>query len=139
MKTLVQVYIDEISALIESVPELRGKVERSPVRAKDRNASPVITLLPGREKVEEASVATVNRHRELQVLVHTSGDEHMDVSERTFLIIHPIIMGYSADSLVLVQEIGTDDPRYRDGDLTRQVVTRRYLLTYQTADDSLSQ
>lgn len=139
MKNLVAIYIDALLARIESVPSLQGAVERSPVRAHTRDASPVITILPGREKVEEASIARVNRHREVQVLVHTSGNEHMDLCEQTFSLIHPLIMTYTADSLTQIQEIGTDDPRYSNGDLTRQVVTRRYLLSYQTADDSLSQ
>ena len=139
MKTRVQLYVEGVRAALRAAPQFPAKVEDSPVRAHTFVQDRVITVQPGSETVTEGATPRVNRVREIHLLVHTAGDNGLDLSESIFAAAHPIVMNFTGPGLVQVQELRTDEPRYANGDLERQVITRRYLFYYQTADDSLSE
>ncbi|HBQ90938.1 MAG TPA: hypothetical protein DD803_15995 [Alcaligenes faecalis] len=139
MKTRVQLYVEGVRAALRAEPGFPAKVEDSPVRAHTFVQDRVITVQPGSETVTEGATPRVNRVREIHLLVHTAGDNGLELSESIFAAVHPIVMNFSAPGLVQVQELRTDEPRYANGDLERQVITKRYLFYYQTADDSLSE
>lgn len=137
MTTLVQKYIQGLRNTLRTAEGFPAAIEDSPVRAYKRNEQ-IVSLMPGAEKVVGASHPKVTRQREVHLLVHTSGDEHLVLCEQILEAAHPLIMNFSSENLIQVDEVQTDEPRYANGDMTRQVVTRRYLLTYQTFEDSLS-
>lgn len=139
MTTLVQQYIEGVRAALRASQSLPGEVEDSPVRAHTRDATAVVTVLPGREQVTQGATQCATRLREIHLVVHSAGDDHLALCEDLFEAAHPIVMAFRADNLVAVAELGTDEPRYANGDLTRQVVARRYLFTYQTDEHSLSE
>jgi len=139
VKTRVQLYVEGVRAALRAAPGFPAKVEDSPVRAHTFVQDRVITVQPGSETVTEGATPRVNRIREIHLLVHTAGDNGLDLSESIFGAAHPIVMSFSGPGLVQVQELRTDEPRYANGDLERQVITKRYLFYYQTADDSLSE
>ena len=139
MKTRVQLYVEGVRAALRAAPGFPAKVEDSPVRAHTFVQDRVITVQPGAETVTEGATPRVNRVREIHLLVHTAGDNGLDLSESIFAAAHPIVMNFFGPGLVQVQELRTDEPRYANGDLERQVITKRYLFYYQTADDSLSE
>ncbi|MFC3865852.1 hypothetical protein [Alcaligenes aquatilis] len=139
MKTRVQLYVEGVRAALRAAPGFPAKVEDSPVRAHTFVQDRVITVQPGSETVTEGATPRVNRVREIHLLVHTAGDNGLELSESIFAAAHPIVMNFSGPGLVQVQELRTDEPRYANGDLERQVITKRYLFYYQTADDSLSE
>lgn len=139
MKTRVQLYVEGVRAALRAASQVPAKVEDSPVRAHTFAQDRVITVLPGSETVTEGATPRVSRVREIHLLVHTAGDNGLDLSESIFAAAHPIVMNFSGPGLVQVQELRTDEPRYANGDLERQVITKRYLFYYQTADDSLSE
>lgn len=136
MSTLVKQYI---LGLREAVKGTGAKTEDSPIRAHAASDIQLVNILPGAERVvPETAVVRVTRQREIQVMVHTAGRDHLDACEDLFELIHPVIMAYREDSITQVDELRTVEPKYADGDLTRQVVAKIYLITYQTEDDSLS-
>lgn len=137
MTTLVQKYINGLRNMLRSADGFPAVIEDSPVRAYKRDEQ-VVSLMPGAEKVVGGSHPKVTRQREIHLLVHTSGDEHTSLCELIFEAAHPLIMKFSFENIIQVDEVQTDEPRYANGDMTRQVVTRRYLITYQTFEDSLS-
>lgn len=136
MSTLARQYI---RGLREAVKDAGAKTEDSPIRAHTASDTSLVSIQPGAERVvPEAAFNRVTRQREIQVMVHTSGRDHLEACEDLFELIHPVIMGYTEDSIIQVDELRTVEPKYADGDLTRQVVAKIYLITYQTEDDSLS-
>lgn len=137
MTTLASQYIKELRKSLRAIVDFPALIEDSPVRAFNRDTQ-ALCLTLGPEKVTSASHPMVTRQRELHVQVHTSGNDHLDISEAIFQSAHPLIMRFDSSGVVQVDELQTDEPRYANGDLTRQVVTRRYLITYQTLEDSLS-
>lgn len=139
MKTRVQLYVEGVRAALRAAPGLPAEVEDSAVRAHTFIRDKVLTVQLGAETVTEGATPRVNRVRELHVQVHTAGDNGLELSESIFAAAHPIVMNFSGPGLVQVQELRTDEPRYANGDLERQVITKRYLFYYQTADDSLSE
>ncbi|GAA5231751.1 hypothetical protein FOZ76_14495 [Verticiella sediminum] len=139
MTTLVQTYVEGLRAELIAAPGFPAEVESSPVRASTRQRPQVVTLLLGLETVADGSISRVNRAREVHLLVHTAGEDHIELSESVFEAAHPLVMGFSAPGIVGIQELRTDEPKYANGDLLRQVVTRRYLITYQTDEHSLSE
>ena len=92
----------------------------------------------GAESIQELLSPRVTRVREIHLIVHTCGDDHLQLAEEVFEAAQPIVMGYSGPNMVSIVEFGTDEPKYANGDLRRQVVTKRYRITYQTDDLELS-
>lgn len=138
MSTLVKRYIHDLRAAVKAAGV---KTENSPVRAHTSNDPAVVSIQPGAERVvPEASFGRVTRQREIHVMVHTAGNEHLEACEDLLELIHPLIMKYEdeEESIVQIDELSTEEPKYAKGDLTRQVTAKRYLITYQTEDDSLS-
>nr|WP_218940910.1 hypothetical protein [Allopusillimonas soli] len=133
----MQGYIAGLIDAFESGTGFPARIEKSPVRALNREDRQVLSILPGAESVQDSPVSMATREREILLVVHTAGDEHLDLAEAVFEAAHPIVMGFTAEGLVSVNEHGTDEPKYANGDLTRQVVTKRYRLIYQTDEHSL--
>lgn len=138
MTTLVQRYLDGLYAAIESMPDFPALTERSTLRAFKRDDGPMIVIHLGKEAVLEGPWPRSNRAREVLCTAHTAGEDREDQSEAVFEALQPIVMGFTADNLVQVEEIGTDEPKYAQADLNRMAVTKRFYFTYQTAADSLS-
>lgn len=136
--TLVEQYIVGIREALRNSQSLPGHVENSPMRAHGRDDPQVINVMPGAEKIVSAATPRVTRSREVHLTVLTAGNEHLELCEAVFEVAHPIVMGFNADGITQIDEIQTDEPRYAGGDLTRQAVTKRYLITYQTLENSLS-
>lgn len=139
MTTRTALYVKGIRAALGAVGAVPARLESSPVRAATRDAIPMLRVLPGREVVVSGSIGCTARHREVHLWLHTAGDDHLDLAERVFEAAHPIVMAFQASGLVSVEEVGTDEPKYADADLTRQVVVKRYLFIYQTDEHSLSE
>lgn len=135
--TQLQSYITGLIEAFENTPGFPARIEKSPVRALNRQDARVLSVLPGAESVQDSPVSMATREREILLVVHTAGDEHLDLAEAVFEAAHPIVMGFAAEGLVSVSEHGTDEPKYANGDLTRQVVTKRYRFIYQTDEHSL--
>lgn len=138
MTTLALRYVNDLRAALEAAPEFLAVVESSPVRAIGREEPMVISVQLGAESVESVHMPRATRTREIHVLVHTAGDEHQAMAEQVFEQAHPVIMAYAGPNVVGIAEFGTDEPKYVNGDLRRQVVNKRYRITYQTDEDSLS-
>lgn len=136
--TLFSSYIRGITDALEAAAGFPAVVERSPVRAATRDEARRVCVLPGAESVESTPLGRATREREILVNVHTSGDDHLDLAEETLAAVHPIVMLFSAEGIVSIREHGTDEPKYANADLRRQVVTKRYRITYQTDEHSLS-
>lgn len=139
MKTLLFVYLTGIQSMLREAENFPARVEKSPVRAMRAEDSMVVTVQPGAESVDTASGGRSTRIREIHLVAHTSGDEHLESAEQILGAAHPLIMNYAADGIVAIAEHGTDEPKYANGDLTRQVVTKRYRITYQTDEHSLEE
>lgn len=139
MTTLAMQYVTGLRAALEAAAGFAATVESSPVRAVARDEPKVISVQLGGESVEDVNTPRATRVREIHVLVHTAGDDHQEMAEEVFEQAHPIIMQYTGPNVVEVAEFGTDEPKYVNGDLRRQVVNKRYRITYQTYEDSLSQ
>lgn len=122
---------------LEASPDFPAAVEPSPVRAMTRQDRKTVCVLPGAEAVDAMPIGMATRARQIHVVVHTAGDDHLELSEEVFSAAHPVVMSFEMDGLVSVEEVGTDEPKYANGDLTRQVVTRRYRVVYQTDEHSL--
>lgn len=138
MTTRYQTYRDGIKAALLAATGLGAQVETSTLRAFTRNET-VLVLHSGKEIVsDEGPIGRATRMRELLCSVQTAGESRDDVAESVFAVALPIVLGYSAEGLVSLREMGTDDPKYVSGDLARMIVTKRFLLTYQTLEDSLS-
>ncbi|SAI58927.1 Uncharacterised protein [Bordetella ansorpii] len=135
MTTRLQQYIAGIS---DALTVAGLKVEGSPIQALQRQDSQVCTLLPGQEDVEASPVGRSTRGRLIRLAVHTAGDDHLAETEAVFEAAHPVIMAFVADGLVSIVELGTDEPQYVATDLSRQITGKRYLVTYQTDEHSLS-
>jgi len=139
MTTRLQRYVDELYAVVEQVDGFPAAVERSTLRAFRRDEHPMLVIHQGREVISPDSAwPRSTRVRELLCTVHTAGAERDTSSEEVFEALQPIVIGYVADGLVQIEELGTDEPKYLQGDLDRMAVTKRFRLTYQTLDDSLS-
>jgi len=139
MSTLFLEYVKGLRALLRADGSFPAKVEDSPVRASTRDDRQVICLLPGAEDVQLSAVGRSTRVRELLFVMHTSGDEHLDLAEQIAAALHPIVMLFDAPGIVQIAEHGTDEPKYVNGDLARQALTKRYRITYQTDEHSLSE
>lgn len=139
MISLAQRYVLDLrQALTEaSGAGFPAQVEPSPVRAVSREDPMVVSVQLGAESIQELSTPRVTRLREIHLIVHTCGDDHLELAERVFAAAHPIVMGYAGPNMVSIAEFGTDEPKYANGDLRRQVVTKRYRITYQTDEHSL--
>lgn len=140
MTTYVARIVRDLQAEIGASLVGIGRVERSPYRAMTVDESRVVSVLPGRETVVEGSTSRATRVREILVGFYTTGDDHLDDSEAVQEIVHPVVMGFYLDGIVKVEELGTDEPRWpRETDGRRQMVTKRYAITYQTDEHSLSE
>ncbi len=139
MTTLLRTYIDALYAEIETIPDFPARIERSTLRAFRREEYPVVVIHRGAEVISDDSPwPIVTRHRHLLVSVHGAGEDAEEDVETVFEILQPVLSRFAAAGLVQIEEAGTDEPKYAQGDLTRMVVTRRWRLTYQTQQDSLS-
>ena len=138
MTTLVEAYIDGIRSALRDAPSFPGFVESSPVRAMTREEHQVVCVLPGAESVVGGGIGRSTRVREIHLVAHTAGDEHLSLAEAIFSSAHPVLMKFDAAGIVSIEEHGTDEPKYANADLRRQVVTKRYRITYQTDEHSLS-
>lgn len=139
MTTLFQIYRDSIKSLIESPGNFPAIVETSTVRAFTREDGAVLVLHSGKEVIVDEAMPRVTRVRELLCSVHTRGEDGEDVAEAIFEALQPIVMGYTEEGIVQIDEFGTDEPKFVPGDLTRALVTKRFRITYQTLSDSLAQ
>jgi len=136
--THLQTYIKGLIAALRATPGFPGDIEESPVRAISRDRPQVLSIRPGAEAISADSPHDRStRVREIHVVVHTAGEDQVDLAEEVFEAAHPIIMTFEAEDLVAIEEHSTDEPKYANGDLTRQVVTRRYRFTYQTGAHAL--
>lgn len=138
MTTALQGYIDALYDSIEAlVPVIN--TERSPTLAIRREDCPVVVVHRGAEIISDDSPWPMStRHRQLLVTVHGAGDGAEDDIDAVFAKLQPIFANFVADGVVQLEELGTDEPKYANKDLTRALVTRRWRLTYQTRQDSLS-
>lgn len=137
MTTLAMQYVEDLRAALKAAPGFPAEVESSPVRAVAREAPMVISVQLGGESVESLNSPRVTRVREIHILVHTAGDDHQALAEKVFELAHPVVMAYDGPNVVEVIEFGTDEPKYVNGDLRRQVVNKRYRITYQTDEHAL--
>jgi hypothetical protein len=137
MTTLAMQYVLDLRAALEAAPGFPAEVESSPVRAIARETPMVISVQLGGESVESIHPPRATRVREIHVLVHTAGDDHQAMAENVFEQAHPVVIAYAGPNVVEVAEFGTDEPKYVNGDLRRQVVNKRYRITYQTDEHSL--
>jgi len=138
MTTLFAGYLRGITDAMEASATFPAVVERSPVRAATREEARRICVLPGAESVEGTPLGRATREREILLNVHTAGDDHLELAESVLEAAHPIVMLFRAEGIVSIREFGTDEPKYANGDLSRQVVSKRYRITYQTDEHSLS-
>lgn len=139
MTTRLQSYIDALYSAVETTPGFPAKTERSTLRAFKREEPAMLVIQPGREVVSpDSSWPMSTRIREVLCTAHTAGADRDDASEAIFEALQPIVMNFSAPALVLIEEFGTDEPKYAQADLDRMAVTKRFRITYQTAADSLS-
>ncbi|MFY3138009.1 hypothetical protein ACOTFF_15780 [Achromobacter xylosoxidans] len=138
MTSLAQRYVEDLrSALAGASGDFPAAVENSPMRAISREDPKVVSVQLGAESIQELLSPRVTRVREIHLIVHTCGDDHLQLAEEVFEAAQPIVMGYSGPNMVSIVEFGTDEPKYANGDLRRQVVTKRYRITYQTDEHSL--
>lgn len=137
MKNLALRYVQDLCAAFSATPGLTAVVESSPARAVSLDAPQVLLVQLGAESIEGVAPPRVTRQREIQLIVHTRGDDHLALTEQVFEQAHPVIMAYADPNIVMVAEFGTDDAKYANGDLRRQVVTKRYRITYQTDENAL--
>lgn len=139
MTTLYQTFRNGIKAALIATPGLGAQVETSTLRAFTRSETALV-LHSGKEFVsDDGPIGCATRVRELLCSAQTAGDARDDVAESIFEAALPVILGYAAAGLVSIQETGTDEPKYVPGDLGRMIVTKRFLLTYQTRENSLSE
>lgn len=138
--TLMQSYINALYAAVDQAPGFPAQTERSTLRAFRREDNCMLVIHLGRETVlDDSPWPRSNRAREVLCTVHTRGDDQGALSEATLEALQPIVMGFSADGLVQVEEIGTDEPKFVQADLDRMAVTKRFVFTYQTMADSLAE
>lgn len=139
MTTRLQGYIDALYAAVDAAPGFPASTERSTLRAFSRDEPAMLVIHQGKEVVlPDSPWPMATRVRELLCTAHTAGADRDDASEAIFEALQPIVMNLTAVSLVLIEEFGTDEPKYMQGDLDRMAVTKRFRLTYQTMADSLA-
>ncbi|MHA7123441.1 hypothetical protein ACWV16_22365 [Achromobacter xylosoxidans] len=138
MTSLAQRYVGDLRLALAGASEgFPAAVENSPMRAISREDPKVVSVQLGAESIQELLSPRVTRVREIHLIVHTCGDDHLQLAEEVFEAAQPIVMGYSGPNMVSIVEFGTDEPKYANGDLRRQMVTKRYRITYQTDEHSL--
>lgn len=137
MKNLALRYVEDLCAALRATPGLVATVETSPARAVSAEAQQVLLVQLGAESVEGVSPPRVIRKREIHLVVHTRAEDHMALVEQVFEQAHPVIMGYDGQNVLMVSEFGTDEAKFAESDLRRQVVTKRYHITYQTDEHAL--
>ena len=139
MTTLLQTYVDALYQSVDSSPDFPAVTEKSTLRAFRREDPLMLVIHLGKEGVSpDSRWPRATRIRELLCTAHTAGADRDDACEAIFEALQPIVMGFSADGLVMIEEFGTDEPKYVQGDLDRMMVTKRFRITYQTMDDSLA-
>lgn len=137
MTTLFQLYRDGIRDALLDAADFPAEVETSTLRAFTRDEV-VVVLHAGKEVVVVEAFPRVTRVRELLCSVHAGGEDREDQAEQVFEALQPIVMGFSSDGIVQIEEFGTDEPRFAGGDQARMLLTKRFRITYQTDSDSLS-
>lgn len=139
MSTLALQYVTGIRDVLLAQPHFPARIEVSPVLAAGREDTQVLSVVLGAERVVHSNMPRVTREREVHIQVRTAGDDHLPLCESVLAAAHPIVMAFRAAGIVQIEETQTDEPRYANGDLTRQLVVKRYLITYQTLEDSLTE
>lgn len=139
MTTRLQEYINGLYQAVEAKADFPAVAERSTLRAFTRDDPAMLVIHPGREVVSPDSPHPMaTRIRELLFTAHTSGADRDDASESIFEALQPLVMGFTAPDIVQIEEFGTDEPKYVQGDRDRMAVTKRFRITYQTMADSLA-
>lgn len=143
MASLLKQYLDHVYAQLEAMPDFPGALERSTTRIYTAEDPPTLTLHRDREEVDEGSpLGRADRIRTVGATIHAAGPTADDDAEAIFEVLQPIIIRMQAlglPGLVSVIEIGTAPPKFPNQELSRFQVTRYFKITYQTADDSLSE
>jgi hypothetical protein len=140
MTTRLLTILDGIYAAVEAVPDFPAGLERSTVRAFTREQSPMLVMHLGREVVSSDSpFPMADRMREILCSVHARGEQPDVEAEGVFEALQPLIMRFTAPGVIQIDEASTDEPKFRGADLSAVIITKRFVVTYRTLADSLSQ
>lgn len=136
--TLRETYIQGLISLLEVIPWFGANVTRSMSVAFSREESPMVIVHRGAEDVENSLGDDTDRHCEIRVSVLSRADAPDQEADEVLERAHPVIMQFQAPGVILVVEVGTDEPRFAGADGSACVVTTRYRIHYSSSRLSLS-
>lgn len=130
--TLRESYIQGLLVLLRTTPGFPASVERSISIAFTREESPVLVVHRGAEALENSLGDDTDRQCDILVsVISRSNSAEMD-ADNIMAVAHPLIMGYAAVGVVLVEETGTNAPLYSNTDGMACMLTARYKIHYCT-------
>lgn len=136
--TLRESYIQGLIDLLTGTVGFPAGVERSITRAFTREESPVVIVHRGGEDLENTLGRITDRHCEILVTVLSRSDVPDADADEVMEIAHPLIMGFTAPGVELVQEVGTNAPLFSNANGQACMLTARYKILYSTDRRSLS-
>lgn len=136
--TLRESYIQGLMALLAATPGFPAGVTRSMSVAFGAEESPMVIVHRGAEDLENSLGDDTERNCEILISVVSRGDEPDREADEVMEAAHPVIMGFGAPGLYLVEEAGTNAPAFAGADGNACMVTTRYRLHYTTSRLSLS-
>ncbi|WP_439685102.1 hypothetical protein MNJPNG_06365 [Cupriavidus oxalaticus] len=142
MTTLRESYVEQLRATLEASPELQAlsvQFSRSIFEALDmRGTRYVLVLHHGADAPGHETTGAVDRHSELLVTLVVRDTNPDPLSEAVLAIVHPVVMGFTAEHLIDISELSTDAPAYDHTGGVRAARTVHYDLYYRTQRGSLA-
>ncbi|MFS8973861.1 hypothetical protein PO002_05005 [Cupriavidus necator] len=140
--TLRESYAGQLRALLEAEPALQAlgvQFSRSVFEALDMRAIRyALVLHHGADAPGHETTGAVDRHSELLLTLMVRDTDPEPLAEAVLAIVHPLVMGFTAEQLIDVSELATDAPAYDHTGGMRLARTVHYDLFYRTQRSSLS-
>ena len=140
MTTKREMYMRDLVALVEADVELQAQgviVERSIFDAISREEGRVLVISRGRDVMVDDNIGRVTRRCELLLTAVIRASAPDGAADEIFERTHPMVMSFSADDLLGVVEVESDEPRTASSEGGVGVLTMKYTLEYQTATKAL--
>lgn len=137
--TLRETFIQALMARFTAAPGFPAAVERSIVKAFDREDGAVIVVHRGGEQDPDNSrLGVIDRVCEILVSVVARGDAPDQLADDVLEVAHPLVMTYAAAGIIDLWEGPTDTPKFSDTNGTAGLITVHYFIKYRTSPTSLT-
>src|SRR4051794_31214421 len=114
--TLRELFVADLIAMFQGVADFPAKVERSLSVAFERKEGRVLVVHRGGELPERTLSGVTYRKSEIRFSVITRARVPDADADAVMEVAHPLIMAFSAPSLLQVMEVRTDEPKFANAD-----------------------